>query len=321
MKPYGGNRTSWAAIAGVIALAVVTLILIFMALKTGRADVPTKGETPGYQPTHTQQSGAAPAEGEEGPTEGEQSASGASTVPTLSRLLSMQDANVVYRALTGPCPETTAVVENTLDGGGSWSAVDLSVYGAVSSPSRILSGSDGYLSLAAQNGDDCASMVVLQSYSFGADWEYVADGAAVTWHISPTDASVINVPGVGGVQAPCEVARLSTSSTTSAAVLCTDTRMATTADSGANWAVSEPFLGAEAIAATGEIFLLAQAGTSDCEGTLVSQMSPGHAVLSSACVPISAPGQTAIAAAGDGSAWLWAGDGLAKSADSGVTWG
>lgn len=321
MKPYGGKRTNWAAIAGVIVLGVVTLVLVFMALQTGRADVPNKGETPGYQPVHTEQSGSGPVEGAEVPAEGESSESGSTTVPALSRVLSMQDSNVVYRAITGPCPETVAVVENTHDGGASWSAVDLGNYGAVSSPARIISGSDGYLSIAAQNGDDCASMVVLQSYSHGSDWEFVPDGAAVTWHISPSDSSVINVPGVGGVQVPCEAARLSTSSPTSAAVLCSDTRMATTADSGANWSVSEPFMGAEAIASMGEVFLLAQTGDAGCDGTLVSQVSAGHSVLSSACVPVVAPGQTAIAAAADGSAWLWAGEDLAKSADSGITWG
>lgn len=321
MKPYGGERTNWAAIAGVIVLGIVTLVLIFMALKTARADVPNKGETPGYQPVHSQQSGSESAEREETPAESDSSASGAATVPALSRVLSMQDGNVVYRAVTGACPETVAVIENTHDGGASWSAVDLGAYGAVSSPARIISGNDGYLSVAAQNGDDCASIVVLQSYSYGSDWEFVPDGSAVTWHISPADPSVVNVPGVGGVQAPCEAARLSTSSLTSAAVLCSDTRMATTADSGANWSVSEPFLGAETITSAGEVFLLAQTGAADCEGTLVSQVSAGHSVLSSTCVPIAAPGQTALAAAADGSAWLWAGEKLAKSTDSGVTWG
>lgn len=320
MKPYGGERSNWAAIAGVIALGVLTLVLIFLALKTGRAEVPNEGETPGYQPSQTEQSGSVPSE-EGTPASGEETtASGAATVPPLSRVLSMQDANVVYRAVTGPCPETTAVIENTHDGGVSWTNAEMSVYGAISSPLRILSGSDGYVSVAAQNGEDCASVVVLQSYSFGSTWEYVPDGGTVTWHISPTDPSVINVPGVGAVQAPCEAARLSTSSATSAAILCADTRMATTGDSGANWSVSEPFLGAEAIAASGEAFLLAQTGTADCDGTLVSQVSTNHSVLTSACVPVAAPGQTAIAAATDGTAWLWAGETVAKSSDSGVTW-
>lgn len=325
MKPKHGERVNWIAIGGLVALGLVTLALIFLALKTGRAAVPNAGETPGYQPGSIVEVESPSTDKDtvdtEQVTDEDPGTSGAAVVPALTRILSVQDANVGYRAVTGPCPETQAVIENTADGGGSWTSVDLSVYGAVSSPARILSGTDGYVTLAAQNGDDCASMRVMQSYSYGAEWDTVIDGSAITWHISPTDPTVVNVPGVGGVQAPCEAARLTTSSATSASVLCVDTRVATTTDSGANWAVSQAFPGAESITSSGASLLLAQSGAAECEGTLVSLLSAGHSVSSFTCVPGAAPGQTAIAAATDGTAWLWAGDTLAKSADGGVTWG
>lgn len=325
MKPRNGERVNWVTIGGLIALGLVTLILIFMALKTGRAAVPNAGETPGYQAGSTVQAQSPSTDEDTANTDKvadeDTATTGATVVPALSRILSVQDANVAYRTVTGPCPETQAVIENTADGGRSWTAVDLTVYGAVSSPARILSGTDGFVTIAAQDGDDCASMRVMQSYSYGTEWDTVTEGSAITWHISPTDPTVVNVPGVGGVQVPCEAARLTTSSTTSASVLCVDTRVATTMDSGANWALSEAFPGAEGITASGESILLAQSGVSGCEGTLVSLLSAGHSVTSSSCVAGAAPGQTAIAAATDGTAWLWVGDSLAKSADGGVTWG
>ena len=325
MRSSRDEGVNWTSILGIVAIGLVTVILAVLALNSVRGEVLNAGETPGYNPSaqDDQQSEVAPSDQEE---EGEEEATPAPepvlTVPALSRVLGVQDNDVAYRATSGACPEAGFTVETTDDGGASWKVNGDGAEMGLSSPSRILTGADGYVNVVAQNASNCAEIVVAQSYGYGDYWEAVTGGANLTWHLDPTNAATAFVPQVGSVALPCEAARISSLSATAASVLCNDTRLATTSDSGANWTVSEAFPGAEAVAATADAYLVAQTGTADCAGTLLSRVNPGHAVESSACVGDAASvGSTAVAANAGGVAWLWAGDSIWRSTDGGISWG
>ena len=316
---------NWTSIVGVVAIGIVTVILAVLALNSVRGQVPNAGETPGYSPSarDDQQSEGAPSDpAEEGEDEVTPAPEPVLTVPALSRVLGVQDNDVAYRATSGACPEAGFTVETSGDGGVTWTVNGDGAATGLSSPKRILTGADGYVNVVAQNASNCAEVVVAQSYGYGDFWEAVAGGADLTWHLDPSNAAAAFVPQVGAVALPCEAARIASLSATAASVLCSDTRIATTSDSGANWTLSEAFPGAEALSATGDTYLVAQTGVADCAGTLVSRVNPGHAVESSACVGSAASvGATALAGTGSGVVWLWAGDAVLRSTDGGVNWG
>lgn len=318
------SSTNWAAILGLAALAMVTVLLSVMAIRSTRADVPEVGQAPGYSPTSTEvaQSSDEADASEAGNDQIEDSAaSGASAVPALSRVLAAQDSSLAYRAYTGACPEAGAVVETTTDGGASWFSTDLSLFGSASAPQRILAGEDGYLSTLTLTPDNCVEAVAFQSYSLGTDWETVSEGADLTWHIDPADVSVVHVPGAGMASVPCAAARIASASATAAAVLCSDTTVALTSDAGTTWTVSASLPGAEDLTTSQDGYLVAQTDTPHCDGTAVTQVDSSLGIQTVACVSgIAAAGETAITQATDGTGWLWAGDSMLRSYDGGVTW-
>jgi hypothetical protein len=61
-----------------------------------------------------------------------------------------------------------------------------------------------------------------------------------------------------------------------------------------------------------------------CAGVALADISERGkpAAVVKACLPTTVkPGRTALAAADDGTIWIWAGDALTRSADGGATWG
>lgn len=324
MGPGRREGANWLTIVGLVALGIVTALLVVLALKGARAEVPHAGETPGYQPLPAAEETTEDAEAEDEGEAADPEAGNDSTalvVPALTRILGVQDDTVAYRTVTGPCPQTGFAVETSRDGGASWTIEGDGAATGLSSPSRILTGLDGYLNVVAQNAEDCSQVIVTQSYGFGSSWEAVEGGADLTWHLTPGDPSVVSVPGVGDVPLPCPAARLATIGGTAAAVLCSDTRLATTGDSGANWVLSEAFAGAEAIASTDDRYLIAQSGVAGCAGTQISRVGAGQIVENTVCVgDTPAVGQVAIGATSNNVAWLWAGDSVWRSVDGGYTW-
>lgn len=322
---------NWWQIVGIVVLAIVTLVIVIFAFAHANPVVPDSGTTPGYNAASFQGGGnpdpgtnedSEGADIEDGDVEGEEDAEAlAAPVPALSRILAMQDQAIGYRSLTGGCPDAGAVVEVTLDGGYNWAPADPSKLVALSSPLRLLTGNNGLVSLVAQNRDDCGAVSVMRSYTTASDWEPVYEGEDMVWYVDPANPTIVHVPDMGALDLPCEAMRLSTANPTTAGILCSDNRAATTTDAGASWIISDPMPGSEALALGGDQYLLARSNPAECEGTLVSRMALDHTVQVTACLEdISAPGNIALAANDNSLAWLWAGDSFMWSTNLGDTW-
>lgn len=316
------SRSNVFALIGLGFILVAAVLLSALALQKARPQVTEAGETPGFTPGASQSVPGGENESEtlvpDGP---EQPSAEDLQVGPLTHVLSAANAEVAYRAFTGPCPEAGAVVEVTADGGASWVPYDLAPYNTVSAVQRIFSGEDGAAGVVTLNAENCAESLLLETVSLGDEWQTNPAGTDSLWMLDPADSSVLRVPNANSVQLPCAGARLAVGTETSVAVLCENTAVATSSDAGANWRMSEPFPGAAAITGIGQTYYLAQTGQPDCDGTLVLALGPDLVPTVSSCVlGGGSPSETAISAATGGSLWLWRGDQVVKSLDGGANW-
>ena len=302
-----------------IVLAAVVVVLTLLAMKKAHPDVPDAGETPGYDPsTSSFNEPVEDTDGEESTGDDEEDkADGAFSVAPAARVLSASDASVAYRAATGACPGAGATIEATVDGGGSWTAVNLVDYVAASGVQDLSAGSDGAAQVLAFSPEDCASPVMAATYSYGEEWMALEGGEA--WWFAPGTAT-LNGPGAKTVTAPCEVARLAVSGG-DLTVLCADSSLAFSQDEGDSWKQSESISGAQDVSVHGRTIYLAQTGASSCEGTAIQTYGPDLEVKATQCVEgVASPGETTISVSDGGAMWLWAGEDLVKSVDGGETW-
>ncbi len=307
------TKRRWFTALGIGLLAVLTVVLVLIAMRSSKPVVATAGDTPGYVEVAQSAPLAEPEETEEVP---EPEEPGHYQVPALGRVLAASDNETAYRSQGGPCPNTPANLEVTRDGGATWSAVNAGE--ELSGISRILARTEGYVLAVAQLSGNCSQTVVAQSYGFGDYWEIAEGGEQTTWYVHADDGETVNAPDVGPVAAPCPVARLTSLSAGSALALCQDGSLAVTGDSGLSWSHSDVFPGSQSVTVSADTYLLAQSGLDNCDGTQVSRLAGDLTVESGVCVP--ATGEAAIAGNATGAVWLWAGDAILRSPDGGLTW-
>ncbi|KQQ92610.1 hypothetical protein ASF62_12230 [Leifsonia sp. Leaf325] len=301
------SRTLW--IIGIAALALVVLVLVFVALTQNRnapdgaavstpaSSAPVDRATPTVEP----------------------SAEPVAVVGAPSRTLAAVDGERAYRAGVGSCPGDEPVIQSTDDGGSSWSDFTVTVEPAAASVKSILPGSGDYVALVTADSASCAPLFA-RSYVAGEEWE-AADEVDTTWHLSQDAASVI-APG-GGASQPCDQpVQVAATNETAAAVLCASSSIMTTTDAGGSWSEPLSVPGAAAVAPGGDGYLVVISGQNDCNGAQVASIpvDAGAATNPSTCVESgAAPQDNAVAQGGD-AIWLWSGDAVARSTDGGLTW-
>lgn len=314
MRQYGTR--GWLALSALFVLALAVIFLSYTALSRSHPPVAAAGQTPGYDPSSS--SLTEPEEPTEGGEEPEEQEDPDFAVPALSRVLAASDGETAYRSVTGTCPEASAVVEMTTDGGANWGSSDLNAFSGASALQRFSPSRDGVVTAIARSSADCTTPVVLTSYSYGSDW--MEETSEAVWWTDTEDSSLLHGPGNQPVSAPCPVARLSVSDAAVAA-LCVDGSIALTLDEGTTWRQTSARLGAQDISVYGQTLYLAQAGTASCSGTLVESLAPDLETVSESCLEtVLAPANTAIAASEGGALWLWAGDQILRSTDGGLDW-
>ncbi len=318
-KP-AGTRISGLSFFALVALLVATVALVFAALNLSKPDVSSAGETPGFEPKPQSEPEAAQSEEveeTEDPEEAQEEADEPYVVPRFGRLLSVANNDLAYRGTAGPCPQTPADFQVTFDGGQTWE--DRNVPNT-SSLMRIVSSADGYVALVGQSAENCDQAQLWQSYGYGSDLLQADGTLASTWFPSAAKPAEVNVPNVGWVEAPCPVARLATASGESALLLCQDGRLAITGDSGGTWQMGDIVDQAASVGATAGTYLLAQGATDSCDGTQISHVNTDLSVQNVSCVPHKSPEHEIVVAGNEGSAWLWVGDHLLRSFDTGSNW-
>lgn len=314
------SRRRWLVVAGVTALVLLDAVLIVWLI--GR---PTASEAESPAPTASPSSAASPSS-EPSPSASPSAPAASEAVATSvpQRVLTAVDASVAWRAVTGECSQAVAAPEITTDAGASWRATDATGPTGATAVQRIMSASADVATMVAAAPDSCAPTII-RTYVRGDNYEEYPAEIETAWRIDPADRASIGTPD-GIVDAPCgSIATIATASDASAAVLCVDGTMSTTADTGASWSAPLEVAGAQSLDAVEGGWLVARLGGSTCAGVGLAVVDPGGTTATEAgCVPVSGElesfaGEVAVSAGG-GTWWVWVADALVRSTDGGATW-
>lgn len=240
---------------------------------------------------------------------------------TTTRLLTMGSATQGWRATVGTC-DTAGTVEATNDGGRTWTSVP----DPEMSPLSRLQATDRDTLFAIGGGNDCKATYAI-SYTAGQDWEARNGRLAESWYVTPRDRTQVRA-STGDRSQPCEdegkgeVLDLASMDNRNAAVLCSDGRIRTSDDAGHTWGKPTTLPGAVALGADADGYVVASLIES-CAGVAVTTFSESQAPADepTGCAPAkgASAGQVAVTTRG-GAVWVWAGDQVAVSRDSGSTW-
>lgn len=311
----GGAGRRWV-IAGITAFVAADLVLVGWAMNSVSA-TPSAPEgiasTPVLSPTPTTPSPTPPV------------AASSSAIPNAiapTHVLAALDGTVAWRATTGPCPQTSATLQLTTDGGATWKPSDASGPTGASSVLRITVRSTTEADAITLDDTACAPQYI-GTYVSGDNWATYPDELAGSWYFDPKAPTVVHAPRGSNVATPCKiVVGLAAKDASNAAVLCSDHTLYRTANAGTTWGKPLAVAGAVALAATADGYAIAATDLASCAGVAVSRVSwASGGAASAACfhAPLLQPGTVAIASGGS-TLWLWAGDALARSSDGGSTW-
>lgn len=170
-------------------------------------------------------------------------------------------------------------------------------------------------------GDSCDPQFI-QTYVGGENWAVYDDRIAGTWYLDPAGRDRVHSPQ-GDKDAPCDtVVGLASRDANSAAVLCSDHSVFRTTDAAKSWSIATPVPGAVTLAGSADGFTIAATGQSGCDGVAIAIVDSGaSSATTTGCVttPVSSVGAVALADTGE-RIWLWIGDALVLSGDSGTSW-
>ncbi|MGO4784637.1 hypothetical protein [Cryobacterium sp. W22_MBD10_FK3] len=314
-NPHKSPRRRRWIFAAVIAFVMVDVLLISWALGARSVDAATEPSRP--IPTFT------PGPPTADPTPSPVTASTVALPST--RLLSALDDTTAWRATTGACP-AGANPELTTDAGESWLSTDATNDVEITTLQSLNVVSDTLIELVGLSADDCTPQFA-KSFVAGDDYSSYPEQLDGRWYVDPADRSVVHTP-IGEAAAPCAAVvalapRLDVAG--SAAVLCADTQVFTTANSAETW--SEPFQipGSVNLAVTAVGYVVATVGLPECAGVQLMVLSvESSTVTSTGCLLVDAsvetmPGNVAVAEA-SGTLWLWVGNDVKRSLDGGMAW-
>jgi hypothetical protein len=297
----------WVGIV-VVTLVVIDVVLVGLALsRTAPATNGSAGPIPTFSstPAPTSSGTAAPQ-----PTA---TTGTAAMVASGRHLLSAVDGQEAWRASSGVCGGDEAVLQRSVDGGATWSRVDLG--DGVRTLLALRASAAGVFVLAG-TGEDC-DPVVRTTADDGATWTAGVAGAAGAG-IGPDGLLVKS----GTVDAPCADPVEVFQGTYTTAVTC-DEAIQWRSGTGA-W-VGVDIDGVRSLADAGNTYTLARTGVTACEGVQIASLPAARVTASSATTTVGcaadadAGGAVTIARAGQ-SVWLWAGGAVQVSDNGGVTW-
>ncbi len=263
-------RRPSAAIVALIVLALVDVGLVWMAVRSTRADA-----------THQTPSTVAAAS-PEGPSQDGSSSSTSDAAPGSSKSADAQLVKVIVAALSHDrawravttsmtCTKDAkkATIGHTEDAGDTWTRVKV--------PMLTVSGLTFDSGKMIATGLDSSCKPVAYALSSSADPEQVSDPDV--WSVGATDSSTLVVAGHKVLKQPCSgrVLDVAANSDSQATVLCQDGAIERSTDKGASWDDRGTVKHAVAIgtASSGEtVYVVAR---TDC-GLSVDRLTPGSKV-------------------------------------------
>lgn len=303
----------WIAVI-VVVLVVVDVLLVTLALER---TAPTSNGTTGPVPTFSSTprpsvSGTAtPSASAEPRPSASTTADAAGTDTSDRRLLSAVDGVEAWRASSGACGGADGELEHTTDRGATWKRVDL---GAGPGAVLALRADSDAVSIAVGVGDDCQP-TVRTSTDDGRTWKTGGDAGAGIGR----DGLILES---GTVDPPCDDPIEVYQGDFTTAVVCSD-EVQWRAGTGA-W-VGVPLDGVRSLADDGDTYLVARRGATGCAGVEIRSVpavdvTPEVATGFVGCAADADPdGELVLAQTGAGT-WLWSGDEVMVSKDSGATW-
>lgn len=306
-RVFSRRTLVWVGIV-VVALVVIDVVLVGLAVSR---TAPTTHGTAGPIPTFS--SAAVPTATGTSAPQSSATAGTATMVAPGRHLLSAVDGQEAWRASSGTCGGDEAVLQHTVDGGRSWTAVGLgSGVGTV----LALRADGSAVSVVAGTGNDCAP-TVRTSTDDGATWEDGSDGAAGA--AIGTDGLLLTT---GTVDAPCPDPIEVFQGTYTTAVTC-DGEIEWR--SGAGPWVSASIDGVRSLADAGNDYTIARTGVAPCDGVQIASMPAAKVTATTeatavGCATVADPGGAVTIARAGQHVWLWAGGDVQVSDDGGVTW-
>jgi len=236
--------------------------------------------------------------------------------PVPQRLLVAGDEpGHLLRASIGECPAPAGTVEVSFDDGETWqpgSADDVVA-------ARILQFdlSDPEITrMVSLDRSDCAPQVS-RSFVGGTAWER-EDPPADFWYLDPEDPAVVHAPA-GEASLPCSAVALS-SDADRAIVLCADSQVTVSTDSGATWSRPQSVPYAASVGLSPIAFIVASNGGPECAGVRLQIVTPTELGVVSSCLETTADSSRIAIAASLGTVSVWADDEFFRSYDEGQSW-
>jgi hypothetical protein len=315
------SRRVWIYIA-VAVFVLADIILILWALTSNRADAtsarPARAVVETAPPVveHVETTSPTP----------QPLATDTPVTPVAStRILAALDATTAWRATTGACPDTAAAPELTTNGGVTWKTTDATEPAKVTALQSIMVSSAKVASMVGLAQAGCAPQFV-KTFIAGDNYASYPKELDSAWYVDPANRARVHSPA-GDQSAPCDaVVTLAPRDAEAAAVLCANGGVYATSDGAASWSPPATVSGAISLTATESGYLAAVAGRAACAGVQVLSITndlasaPGPA----GCFPVVEPAETlsenVAMSAAHATIWLWAGNMLVRSSDSGSTW-
>lgn len=233
------------------------------------------------------------------------------------RFLAAVNDQVAWRATEGSCGGPDAVIERTEDGGATWSQLSTAKH-QVHQVMALLDPGVAIASVVGMAGADC-TLGYFSSFTRGQFWEPYPQYLGGASYLDSSDSGTVHVASATAT-APCaDVLQLSVVDGI-AAVLCTDTLFERR---GEGW-VEVPVPGILAFTPTETGYTVAISSASGCPGvaiaSLASPLTTGSAPVTVGCAAsVVAPDAVTLSQSA-GSLWLWSGDNVVISTDSGISW-
>ncbi|MFZ4893082.1 hypothetical protein ACL9RL_01380 [Plantibacter sp. Mn2098] len=317
---FGSRQRQILAIVGIGLFVAIDVVLIALALQSVKptpttetprtpsgfgAEFDTPSPTPSPTPSSTPPAAAAQ--------------------PSAARFLVAGDASTLWRATAGSCTGTRALIERSVDAGATWQPLTTGTFDVRAVYALTATNATDVRIVGAT--DAACTPGAFVSYTSGDFWAVDANALAGASYLQADAAGASVSALINGATVPpaCDAMQQLVTTSTGPTVVCAD-GLHTWNSSTSTWSTT-PLSGVRAAAAGAagaDATRLAIIGSPGCTGVSVQELD---ATPTATTVPATlgcaatAGADGAIALAGSGaSLWVWSGDAVVRSLNSGNTW-